>query len=423
MNKNKKAQQNETEDYRFVREVIKRKPIDKKHILMIAVGLFLGAVFFGAVSALTFAKVVKVLQPEEKESHVSIPVVTPEPTKEPEEVEKVVVVEQPSLDPEVLQEEIALFYEKMFDAAKETEKSIVTIQGISNDVDWMNNTYENKKHAAGLFVAESESEFFVLTEYDVVEEAERILVTMADGSMADAEFQKQDSATGLAVVKIQKEQISIETQDQIQIAKLGSSQHLERGERILVLGSPAGYSDSLSTGMITSTSNVRATLDNEYHILTTDIMGNDEGSGVLVNLDGEVVGIIVQDFVNAEEQNVVTALPIGELRKVIEQLSNNEDLIYLGVRGQSISEDLSQKMELPKGIYVNSLEKDSPAMEAGIQNGDVITKVGDRSVENLSQMRRELDMCKVGQKINITAMRKGAEGYVEIVFDLTVGAL
>ena len=72
MNKNKKAQQNETEDYRFVREVIKRKPIDKKHILMIAVGLFLGAVFFGAVSALPFAKVVKVLQPEEKESHVSI---------------------------------------------------------------------------------------------------------------------------------------------------------------------------------------------------------------------------------------------------------------------------------------------------------------------------------------------------------------
>ena len=108
---------------------------------------------------------------------------------------------------------------------------------------------------------------------------------------------------------------------------------------------------------------------------------------------------------------------------MIEKLSNNEDIIYLGVRGQDISGELAQKTGIPKGIYVNEVEEDSPAMVGGIQNGDVIVKIQGESVETLSQLRRQLDKCKVDQKIAVTAMRKGAEGYVEIVFDVTVGAL
>ena len=91
------------------------------------------------------------------------------------------------------------------------------------------------------------------------------------------------------------------------------------------------------------------------------------------------------------------------------KLSNNEDLIYLGVRGQDISSSLSQKTGIPTGIYVNSVEEDSPAMNAGIQNGDVIVKVGNENVETLSRLRTRLDQSKKDQKIKVTAMRKGAE--------------
>lgn len=97
--------------------------------------------------------------------------------------------------------------------------------------------------------------------------------------------------------------------------------------------------------------------------------------------------------------------------------------MYLGIRGQNIESDLSQKTGMPKGIYVNAVEEDSPAMEGGIQNGDVIIKMQDVNVETLSDLRKELDKCEEKQKIQVTAMRKGAEGYVEIVFDVTVGAL
>ena len=120
---------------------------------------------------------------------------------------------------------------------------------------------------------------------------------------------------------------------------------------------------------------------------------------------------------------MVTALPISEIRSVIERLSNNEDTMYLGVRGQNIVSDLSQKTGIPKGIFVNAVDEDSPAMKAGLQNGDVIVKVNDTGVETMSQLRKALDRCKPEQKVTVAAMRKGAEGYVEIVFDVTVGAL
>ena len=155
------------------------------------------------------------------------------------------------------------------------------------------------------------------------------------------------------------------------MAKLGSSATIQRGDTVLAIGSPAGYRDSISVGMITSVSNTKNTLDNEYHLLTTDIMGNNEGSGVLVGTDGSIVGIIAQPFCTAKDKNVVTALPITELRKTIEQLSNNESIMYR-IRGQNIESDLSQKTGMPKGIYVNAVEEDSPAMEGGIQNGDVM---------------------------------------------------
>ena len=287
----------------------------------------------------------------------------------------------------------------------------------------MNNSFEDEKQASGFIVADTGKEYYVLTEYRVVDTVDRILVTFCDGNTVDGHFVKQDAATGLAVIQIARNDLGKETRDAIAVGELGSASSVNQGDLVLALGSPSGYPDSVVCGRVTSTTNVKSTVDSEYHLLTTDIMGNSEGSGVLVSLDGKIVGVIAQSFSGEADTGVVTALSISDLRKLIEQLSNNEDLIYLGVRGQDISSSLSQKTGIPTGIYVNSVEEDSPAMNAGIQNGDVIVKVGNESVETLSRLRTRLDQSKKDQKIKVTAMRKGAEGYVEIVFDVTLDAL
>ena len=325
-------------------------------------------------------------------------------------------------EPMTLQEYSDL-YQQISEAASEPKRSVVIVQGFTNDVDWMNNSFEDEKQASGFVVADTGKEYYVLTEYRVVDTVDRILVTFCDGNTVDGHFVKQDAATGLAVIQIARNDLGKETRDAIAVGELGSASSVNQGDLVLALGSPSGYPDSVVCGRVTSTTNVKSTVDSEYHLLTTDIMGNSEGSGVLVNLDGKIVGVIAQSFSREADTGVVTALSISDLRKLIEQLSNNEDLIYLGVRGQDISSSLSQKTGIPTGIYVNSVEEDSPAMNAGIQNGDVIVKVGNESVETLSRLRTRLDQSKKDQKIKVTAMRKGAEGYVEIVFDVTLDAL
>lgn len=434
------VKQDEEEEYRFLREVIKEKPVDKRKIGYIAGGVLVCAVMFGVVAAFTFVRVLPHMQPEEKTQKVNIPVETPTPTpvveENPANTDDGENDEQNGEDAESNQdssgteEEKSLnlddfrgLYRHVVEMAEEPERSLVTVQGITSDVDWMNNSYENEKQISGFLVADNGKEYFVLTEYRVVEKVDRILVTFSNGATADAHFQKQDPSTGLAVLKVSKDEIDSDTRKIIKIAELGSSTVIQRGEPVLAVGSPAGYSGSIAFGMVTSTANQKSTLDNEYSLFTTDIMGDSEGSGVLVSLDGKIIGVIVQSFSMEAGKDVVTAVPISEVKGVIEKLSNNEDIIYLGVRGQDISGELAQKTGIPKGIYVNEVEEDSPAMVGGVQNGDVIVKIQGESVETLSQLRRQLDKCKVDQKIAVTAMRKGAEGYVEIVFDVTVGAL
>ena len=432
-----KKKDHKQDEYDFYREVMKKKPLDKRKIAISMAGVAAGAVLFGVIAAFVFAKVEPYFEPEEEQPRVSIVDGTgmdedeeKEPQQEiPEEEngddqtdESDTTAADTSKEPMTLQEYSDL-YQQISEAASEPKRSVVIVQGFTNDVDWMNNSFEDEKQASGFVVADTGKEYYVLTEYRVVDTVDRILVTFSDGNTVDGHFVKQDAATGLAVIKIARNDLGKETRDAIAVGELGTASSVDQGDLVLALGRPSGYPDSVVCGRVTSTTNLKSAVDSEYHLLTTDIMGNSEGSGVLVNLDGKIVGVIAQSFSGEADTGVVTALSISDLRKLIEQLSNNEDLVYLGVRGQDIGSSLSQKTGIPTGIYVNSVEEDSPAMNAGIQNGDVIVKVGNESVETLSRLRTRLDQSKKDQKIKVTAMRKGAEGYVEIVFDVTLDAL
>lgn len=406
-------------DYYFLREVIKEKPLDKKKLAMRFGGIAAGAVLFGIVAAFVFAKTEPLFREEEPSPRVSIP--EEEPTPTPEATQSPTPEAQETGDDALELENFQEMFDRVMDVAEEPEKSLVSVQGFGGE-EWLAEG-GSQNAITGLLAADNGREYFILTEYRVVADVDRILVTFQDGSTVDANFQKRDPSTGLAVLKIAKEDVDNETKEQIEVAELGSSYSVSRGTPVLALGSPAGYGDSVAWGMVTSVTNTKATVDAEYHLLTTDIMGDPQGSGVLVDMDGEIVGIIVQSFSIEDDKNVVTALPISELRDLIEKLSNNEDLIYLGVTGQDIGSELSEKTGIPKGVYVNAVSEDSPAMEAGIQNGDVIVRVGSTEVATLKQLKSALDNCQPGRKVEVAAMRKGAEGYVEIVFDVTLGAL
>ena len=148
--------------------------------------------------------------------------------------------------------------------------------------------------------------------------------------------------------------------------------------------------------------------------------GSTDGSGILVNLDGEIVGIIAQSY-SAKGNNVVTGIAISQIKKLIENLSNNVSRAYIGIRGQDVTEELSDKTGIPKGVLISRVADDSPAMMAGMKEYDVIVKLGEHKVETIKQYHEQLGKYSTGDVVTVTAMRKGAEGYAEMTFDVTMG--
>ena len=254
-----KKKDHKQDEYDFYREVMKKKPLDKRKIAISMAGVAAGAVLFGVIAAFVFAKVEPYFEPEEEQPRVSIVDGTgtdedeeKEPQQEiPEEEngddqtdESDTTAADTSKEPMTLQEYSDL-YQQISEAASEPKRSVVIVQGFTNDVDWMNNSFEDEKQASGFVVADTGKEYYVLTEYRVVDTVDRILVTFCDGNTVDGHFVKQDAATGLAVIQIARNDLGKETRDAIAVGELGSASSVNQGDLVLALGSPSGYPDSV----------------------------------------------------------------------------------------------------------------------------------------------------------------------------------
>lgn len=117
------------------------------------------------------------------------------------------------------------------------------------------------------------------------------------------------------------------------------------------MGSPLGTNYSILTGNITSTNNVISTIDNNYTVFTTDIVGSSSGSGVIINVNGEVIGLVMQDYGNEEDQTTLTAISISELKQLIEKLSNNQDIPYIGLELTTVSAATAKEYDIPRAQY------------------------------------------------------------------------
>lgn len=455
--------ENDPKPYKFMKESIKKQPPDWKKIVLLIAGWLalaaLGGLVAAAVFAMTEPKIAEAVTREEPPAKVDIPGdEDPNSGQEPDEtitassasasvdssgsgseissstvdsstsessVSESTVSESTEENGAAEGTESSLknyeaLYQDMLGVTEKPKQALVTVIGITNQMDYFNQNYENQQQISGLIVADNEQDLFILTEYRIVENVERIQVTFWDETMVDATYQRHDPSTGLTIVKVDESKLDEGTRNGLAVAPLGSSYLVSQGDPVVAVGSPVGYSDSIAYGVVTSVTNKISALDNEYNLLTTDILGSTDGSGILVNLDGEIVGIIAQSY-SAKGNNVVTGIAISQIKKLIENLSNNVSRAYIGIRGQDVTEELSDKTGIPKGVLISRVADDSPAMMAGMKEYDVIVKLGEHKVETIKQYHEQLGKYSTGDVVTVTAMRKGAEGYAEMTFDVTIG--
>lgn len=164
--------------------------------------------------------------------------------------------------------------------------------------------------------------------------------------------------------------------------------------------------------------------DTDLYILTygdkfTDMHGHPDGSGVLLDFSGNVVGIILKQ--GADSTETVRAWPVSQIRPLIERLTNQKAINYTGIYGTGITQAQSDRLHLPIGVYVDHVEDNSPAREAGIQSGDIITKANGTRIKTMQDYQSVLQNADARQEMQLTITRKvsGKES-VELVFKLKI---
>ena len=227
-----------------------------------------------------------------------------------------------------------------------------------------------------------------------------------------------DKDYNLAVIAEELKNIPAEQFENIKSVDLGESYPLAVGDFILALGSPNGYTGSMEIGMVTSKGSTVYVTDNSLDLFYTDITDTPQSSGIIVNISGEVVGIITQSLKEDKDSNISTAIGITKLKPIIDSLANKTDRIYFGIQGMDIPASFLEEESLENGIYVTEVHSNSPAFEAGIYQGDIITAVNNIKVISMNGFNKILNSNKVGDKVVITVQRKSKQVLKEIQLEV-----
>lgn len=289
-------------------------------------------------------------------------------------------------------------------------------------------TQESEGAGSGFIVAKTKDNLMIATNNHVVSDATSLTVGFADDTTAKATVVGTDSSADLAVISVKIKDIKDSTASKIKVATLGSSDDLKVGEEVVAIGNALGYGQSVTTGVVSAKNREVSLTDGTMNLLQTDAAINPGNSGgVLINMDGQVVGINNAKLEDTSVEGMGYAIPITTAKTILTDLMNassvsTKDAAFLGVVGRDINESYSSALGIPSGIYVSQVVSGSPAEKAGISAGDVITKFEGNNVSTMSGLKEKLALKKANTKVKITFKRANQSGtYKEKTVTVTLG--
>ncbi len=399
----------------FIREKIKDKPLNKKKIaIKLAISAACGLVF-ALTSVIVFAIALpRITDSADKE----LVAVSSESESETLQLETEVEVNLPvDVNYNFSVGDYQRIQNEIYSIGSSASKSIVNITSVTGATDIFNNSYETEGQGVGLIVGDNGKQLLILTEKSFIESADRLSVTFANDTIVDAVAVKYDSISGIAIVSVDKSLLDDNTKSQIVVAKLSTASSMSRGSLVIAL--QKNY--SIFSGTVTSTSNEVSACDNNYSVITTDIAGAKKESGILINLSGEVVGFELKGLVSSDD--TIVAVAVSDLIPIINMLENGLDIPYLGTTITTVTDKIANRYNIPKGVYIKEVVMDSPAFEAGIQSGDVVTEINNKKVSSVTAYNEVLLQLKPGETYDISIKRKGSNGYTEITCQVKIGVL
>lgn len=321
----------------------------------------------------------------------------------------------------------------------------ITNQGIE-EVNFFGRSYqqETTSGGSGIIVGKNDDELLIATNNHVVEDSEELTVCFSvdveddeDGekTLAPALVKGTDSSMDLAVIAVKLEDIDDEVADKIGIIQLGDSDEVQVGEWAVAIGNALRYGQSVTAGIISaldrevSVSTSSGTVTN--NMIQTDAAINFGNSGgALLDMEGRLIGINSAKAAVDGVEGMGYAIPINTAKPIIEDLMNqttrtkaDEDKAgALGITvAADVDDDVKEFYHVPSGAMVAELTDNSAAKEAGIEVGDIITKLDEVKISSRSDLLNRMKYYEAGETVTVTVQRFEDNGYQEKQFEVKLG--
>lgn len=331
--------------------------------------------------------------------------------------------------------------------AQDTMPAIVAITNVGEEeIEFFGRRYQQDTEStgSGIIVGKNDTELLIATNNHVVEGAEDLTVCFSvdmddaddeDKKLVSAQVKGTDSSLDLAVIAVNLDDIDEEVADKIGIIQLGDSDEVEVGEWAVAIGNALGYGQSVTFGIISALDR-EVTVSTDSGTVTNSMIQTDaainfgNSGGALLNMEGELIGINSAKAAESGVEGMGYAIPINTAKSVIEELMNettrtkvDEDKAgALGIVPMDVSEEARQIYNIPAGAFVYELADDvSAAKDAGIKQGDVITKLDKSAISSKSELLERMQYYEAGETVSVTIKRAGSDGYEEKVIDVTLG--
>lgn len=425
---------------RFINEKVVKPPLTRRQMAKRTLALLFVAVIFGIVAAVSFVVTMPLAnrylgekQPKESSS-ISIPKDEPaeSATEAETEGEATTEAESEPIEDKVQSalenyrytvDELNSMLASLRQRVQKADNGIVVVHSVQQEVDWFDNPVETTGLYAGAVIARTSQELLILTPEAAVEKADSIKVTFGSSRDVDGRMKQKDTTTGMAIVSVNVSDVEESTLKAVEVVPLGNSYTVREGDLVVAVGAPAGVVHSMNYGFISYVLKNAQMIDQHCRLLYSDIPADIEKGTFLLNTSGELIGWAMEAHQGdgGTHRGVTEVMGISDYKGILERLSNGRGAPYLGIVGQEVSDAMSAQ-GLPEGIYVMNTVADGAAYNAGIQNGDIITKVDDKELLSMKDYQSMMENLECGQLINITVERNGRDQYTQLEFQVTAGS-
>lgn len=298
---------------------------------------------------------------------------------------------------------------------------------------------ESTAAGSGIIVGESDTELLIVSNYHVIQDADKLVVQFVDGAEAEAQMKGSDPEMDLAVIAVPLDKVNADTKNAIAVAALGDSDSLTVGEPAVAIGNALGYGQSVTVGVISaldriidisSTGEIRTDTEDGAKFIQTDAAINPGNSGgALLNMKGEVIGINSNKIGGSAVEGMGYAIPISAAKPIIEDLMlretrmkvSEDDKGYLGISPLTVVEQMTEDYGMPKGVYVSQVFEGTGAEAAGIVKGNIITEFDGNKINSSEDLLRVMEYYSVGDTVQVTVMYGSPDGWESKEVTVTLG--